>query len=113
MKSARFASITALAALTVSLVAAPIALADPDPDLTPARSFVLDCGADGSYTVVFVESNLGTFHVTGNSNSIFQSTSLSIEGVLLFAEPGFGTNGRPEVTCSFVGAVTGRHFTVT
>ena len=113
MRSARIASISALVALTASLIAAPIASADPNPDIAPARSFVLDCGADGSYTVVFVESNLGTFHLTGDSKSIFQSTSLTIEGVLIFAEPGFGQNGRPQVTCTFVGVLTGRLFTVT
>lgn len=113
MQLARTLSLAAPLALGAALIAAPMALADPNPDLTPARSFILDCGADGSYSVVFVESNLGTFHVTGDSRSIFQSTSLTIEGVLIFSEPGFGQNERPELTCTFVGASTGRHFMVT
>ena len=80
---------------------------------TPARSFNLDCGSAGTFPVVFVESHLGTFHVTGDSRQIFQSTSLTIEGTLIFAEPGFNRNQRPELTCTFIGVVTGRQFTVT
>ena len=99
------------AALTLAL--AGVASADPDPDLTPARSFTLDCGSAGTFQVVFVESNLGTFHVTGDSTSIFQATSLTIDGTLVAAEPGFNRNGLPQLTCTFTGAATGRHFTVT
>jgi hypothetical protein len=49
----------------------------------------------------------------GDSTSIFQSTSLTIDGQLIFAEPGFIQNGQPQLTCTFIGAITGRHFTVT
>jgi hypothetical protein len=100
---------------TAALVfgAAQVAIADPNPDLTGAKSFDLDCGSAGSFPVVFVESHLGTFHVTGDSTSIFQSTSLAIDGTLIFAAPGRNHNGLPELSCSFVGVVTGRHFTVT
>ena len=93
--------------------AAQAASADPNPDITRAKSFNLDCGSAGAFPVIFVESHLGTFHVTGDSTSIFQSTSLTIEGPLIFAEPGSNHNGLPELTCSFIGVVTGRHFTVT
>jgi hypothetical protein len=89
------------------------ARADPDPDLAPAKSFDLNCGDAGVFHVVFVESNLGTFHVVDGSTSIFQSTSLTIDGQLIFAEPGVGHNNRPQLTCTFTGAITGRHFTVT
>jgi hypothetical protein len=100
------------AGFLVGVGAAP-ASADPNPDLTPAKSFDLNCGGAGTFTVVFVESNLGTFHVVGGSTSIFQSTSLTIDGQLIFAEPGFIQNGQPQLTCTFIGAITGRHFTVT
>jgi hypothetical protein len=90
----------------------PHAAADPNPDLANAKHFVLDCGAAGRFDVVFVESGLGTFHVT-DGTGIFQSTSLAIDGVLIAAEPGFLKNGRGQVTCTFVGVVTGRQFTVT
>ncbi|HEX7949400.1 MAG TPA: hypothetical protein VF494_03555 [Candidatus Limnocylindrales bacterium] len=96
-----------------ALAAAPGASADPGTDLPGAKSFDLDCGADGTYPVVFVESNLGAFHVTGDSTRIFQSTSLTIEGNLIFAEPGFDRNGRAQLHCSFHGVVTGRLFEVT
>lgn len=89
------------------------ASADPNPDFARAKSFDLNCGDAGTFPVVFVESHLGTFHVLGNSTSIFQSTSLTIEGQLIFAEPGFSQNKRDQLTCSFIGVVTGRHFTVT
>jgi hypothetical protein len=102
-----------LAALALVLSMPSTAAADPNPDLTPARSFNLDCGSAGTFPVVFVESHLGTFHVTGDSRQIFQSTSLTIEGTLIFAEPGFNRNQLPELTCTFIGAATGRHFTVT
>jgi hypothetical protein len=103
------ALVAALALLSIPSIAA----ADPNPDLTPARTFNLDCGTAGTFPVVFVESNLGTFHVTGDSTQIFQSTSLTIEGTLIFAEPGFNKNQLPQLTCTFIGVVTGRHFTVT
>jgi hypothetical protein len=105
--------IAALAGSVAALGAPQVAAADPNPDLTPARSFNLDCGTAGTFPVVFVESHLGTFHVTGDSTSIFQSTSLTIDGTLIFAEPGFNQNGTQELTCTFIGVVTGRHFTVT
>jgi hypothetical protein len=105
--------IAGLAASALLLGFPQVATADPNPDLTPGKSFNLDCGSAGTFPVVFVESNLGTFHVTGDSTSIFQSTSLTIEGNLIFAEPGSSHNGLPELTCTFTGALTGRHFTVT
>jgi hypothetical protein len=89
------------------------ASADPNPDLAGAKSFDLNCGDAGTFPVVFVESHLGTFHVLGDSTSIFQSTSLTIDGQLIFAEPGFSQNERDQLTCSFIGALSGRHFTVT
>ena len=101
-----------LVALALGFGVASAASADPNPDLTPARSFNLDCGSAGVFPVVFVESHLGTFHVV-DSTSIFQSTSLTIDGTLIFAEPGFSSNGLTELTCTFIGVVTGRHFTVT
>jgi len=103
---------TGLVGLALGFGMASAATADPNPDLTPAKSFNLDCGSAGVFPVVFVESNLGTFHVV-DSTSIFQSTSLTIDGTLIFAEPGFTQNGLPELTCTFIGALTGRHFTVT
>jgi len=96
-----------------SLAVAPRVAADPDPDFDRAKHFDLDCGAAGTFDVVFVESHLGTFHVLGDSTRIFQSTSLTIEGELIFATPGFDANGRDLLTCTFIGAATGRHFTVT
>jgi hypothetical protein len=105
--------IVSLASLLLTAGLCPsVASADPNPDLTPAREFPIDCGDAGTYKVVFVESHLGTFHVI-DSTSIFQSTSLTIEGELIFAEPGFTRNGRDQVTCTFTGASTGRQFIVT
>lgn len=104
--------IAAVATLLLAL-GAPQASADPDPDFTPAKSFNLDCGSAGTFPVAFVESNLGTFHVQGDSTSIFQTTSLTIDGRLIFAEPGFDHNNRNQLTCTFIGVVTGRHFIVT
>src|SRR5215217_4599687 len=100
-----------LAMAIAAAVAAP-ALADPDPDLTGAKSFDLNCDSAGTYAVVFVESGLGTFHVTGDSTAIFQSKSLSIDGQLIRTTPGFEPNGRTLVTCTFTGALTGRLFEV-
>jgi hypothetical protein len=97
----------------VTAAGASTVYADPDPDLAPARTFALDCGTAGVFQVVFVESGLGTFHVVGDSSSIFQTTSLTIEGVLVRAVPGFSKNGIAQLTCSFTGVTTGRHFTVT
>jgi hypothetical protein len=105
-------AVIGLAGLALSFGIASSAAADPNPDLTPARSFNLDCGTAGIFPVVFVESNLGTFHVVGTT-SIFQSTSLTIDGTLIFAEPGSDRNAVAELTCGFVGVLTGRHFTVT
>ena len=51
--------------------------------------------------------------MVSDSTRIFQSTSLTIERQLIFAEPGFTQNGRVQLTCTFVGVATGRHFTVT
>jgi hypothetical protein len=107
------------AVLTIALTLLPLAFgvgpasADPNPDFARAKTFDLNCGEAGTFRVVFVESHLGTFHVLGDSTSIFQSTSLTIEGQPIFAEPGFSRNGRDQLTCTFIGAVTGRHFTVT
>ena len=67
--------------------------ADPNPGVAGARTFDLNCGDTGTFRVVFVESHLGTFHVVGGSTSIFQSTSLTIEGEPIFAEPGPATMG--------------------
>jgi len=101
-----------LVASLAATLGAPLVSADPNPDLTGARSFELDCGTAGTYSVVFVESGLGTFHVVGDTR-IFQSTSLTIEGQLIRSEPGFAHNGISQLTCSFIGALTGRLFTVT
>ena len=87
--------------------------ADPNPDVAGAKTFDLNCGDTGTFRVVFVESHLGTFHVVGESTSIFQSTSRTIDGEPIFAEPGPSKNGRAELSCTFTGALTGRHFTVT
>jgi hypothetical protein len=87
--------------------------ADPNPDVAGAKAFDLNCGDTGTFRVVFVESHLGAFHVVGESTSIFQSTSLTIEGEPIFAEPGSSKNGRAELSCRFVGTLTGRLFTVT
>jgi len=104
---------TLLVGLACAGALATPAIADPDPDLTPARSFDLDCGAAGIYPVTFVESGLGTFHVTGDSTAIFQSTSLTIEGQLIRTTPGLGLSRHRQLTCTFIGVLTGRRFTVT
>jgi hypothetical protein len=106
--------LAALVAVTAAAILLPAsALADPNPDLTGAKSFDLNCGSAGTYSVVFVESGLGTFHVTGDSTAIFQSKSLSIEGQLVSSTPGFDLNGHTLLTCTFKGVLTGRLFEVT
>src|SRR5262245_15947313 len=94
---------TGLVALVRGFGVASGAIADPNPDINPnASGFNLDCGSAGVFPVAFVESHLGTFHVVG-STSIFQSSSLTIDGTLIFAKPGFSNNDQPELTCTFIG----------
>ena len=105
--------LSVIAAIGIAAAVSAPALADPDPGLTGAKGFDLNCGSAGTYAVVFVESGLGTFHVTGDSTAIFQSKSLSIDGALVRTTRGFDANGRTLVTCTFTGALTGRLFKVT
>ena len=106
----------AVAGLALAISAAPAANADPDPDLLVP--FTLDCGSAGSFAVaVHAYAPLPKPIFVLDDTRVFRISSLSIAevngGAPLFLAPGLLASAVPQLTCHFVGTLTGRHFTVT
>lgn len=91
-----------------------VSAAPPEETLTP---FTLDCGSSGSFQVGVHQGGFAKPIFVLNDNKLFRVSSLAIEevnnGEPIFNAPGLIKSDIDQLTCHFVGAQTGRHFTVT
>jgi hypothetical protein len=106
-------TIIALAASIAAL--APVSPAFADPDNGHTLHIVLDCGAQGSVDAVFELSSSDAFHVVGmSSNFLWKSLDfVTPDGQTGRIERGVQGQGHDLVTCTYVGAVSGNHYTAT
>jgi hypothetical protein len=109
--------VTGLIALT--LAAGVAASADPagaDPANANTLHITLDCGTQGSIDAVFELSSSDSFHVVSfGSNFLWKTlayvTPTGQSGVI---DRGIEGGGHKDlVTCTYIGAVSGNHYTVT
>jgi hypothetical protein len=109
----RHAVIALIAALTLMGIAAAPAAADPANKNT--LSFTLTC-PNGSVTAVFELSSSDSFHIVQfSSNFLWKSLDyVTPDGQSGRIERGINGGGHSElVTCTYIGAVSGNHYTVT
>jgi hypothetical protein len=91
--------------LTVVVMGAPVASADPSPDLTPSREMVISC--DGGDHDVYVLN--GGIHLVEN-NSMFLPKVVWVNGNLVVKNNGVEKNALDEVTCEWT-TLSGRNIT--
>jgi hypothetical protein len=97
--------------LALIVMSAPVALADPDPDLTPSRETVISCN-DGDHAVYVLN---GGIHLVEN-NSMFLPKVVYVNGNLVVKNNGFEQNSVDNAECSWT-TLSGRsvvafgHFT--
>lgn len=79
--------------------------------------FTLNCGSAGSFEVGVHTGGFAKPIFILNDNRVFRVSSLAIEevnnGEPIFNAPGLFKSNVEQLTCHFIGAETGRHFTVT
>lgn len=91
--------------LTIMVVAAPVASADPKPDLTPSREMVISCD-DGNHAVFVLN---GGIHLV-EGNSMFVPKVVWVNGNLVVRNPGVEKNALDEVMCAWT-TLSGRSVT--
>ena len=100
------------AAATLLVLAAGPAAADPANKNT--LSFTLNCGSAGTVDAVFERSSSDSFHIVG-SNFLWKSLDyVTPDGQSGRIERGINGEGHSGlVTCTYIGALSGNHYTVT
>lgn len=93
----------ALFALTVLLIGAPAASADPHPDLTPSREMVIHCD-DGDHNVFVLN---GGIHLV-DGNGMFLPKVVFVNGNLVVKNNGFEQNSVDDAECSWT-TLSGRN----
>ena len=102
------------AAATLLVLAAGPATADPGNQNT--LSFTLNCGSAGTVDAVFELSSSDSFHIVQfSSNFLWKSLDyVTPDGQSGRIERGINGEGHSGlVTCTYIGAVSGNHYTVT
>jgi hypothetical protein len=102
------------AAATLLVLAAGPAAADPGNKNT--LSFTLDCGSAGTVDAVFERSSSDSFHIVQiSSNFLWKSLDyVTPDGQTGRIERGINGGGHSSlVTCTYTGALSGNHYTVT
>ena len=102
------------AAATLLVLAAGPAAADPGNQNT--LSFTLNCGSAGTVDAVFELSSSDSFHIVRfSSNFLWKSLDyVTPDGQTGRIERGINGGGHSGlVTCTYTGAVSGNHYTVT
>ncbi|HEV8572066.1 MAG TPA: hypothetical protein VGR49_03310 [Actinomycetota bacterium] len=106
----RFFGIASLA-VAIVVMGAPVAWADPDPDLTPSREMVIHCD-DGDHEVVVLN---GGIHLV-DGNGMFLPKVVWVNGNLVVKNNGVEQNAIDDAECSWT-TLSGRsivalgHFT--
>jgi hypothetical protein len=91
--------------LALVVLGAPVASADPHPDLTPSREMVISCD-DGDHPVYVLN---GGIHLVEN-NSMFLPKVVYVNGTLVVKNNGAEKNSVADATCSWTTA-SGRSIT--
>ncbi|MGH2683319.1 MAG: hypothetical protein ACRDIX_08820 [Actinomycetota bacterium] len=91
--------------LALVVLGAPVASADPHPDLTPSREMVISCD-DGDHSVYVLN---GGIHLVEN-NSMFAPKVVWVNGTLVVKNPGVEKNALDEVMCAWT-TLSGRSIT--
>lgn len=91
--------------LAIVAVTAPVASADPAPDLTPSREMVIACD-DGDHDVYVLN---GGIHLV-EGNSMFVPKVVWVNGNLVVKNHGVEKNALDEVTCEWT-TLSGRNIT--
>ena len=109
--------LTGLAALALAVgIAVSAAPAGADPANSNTLNITLDCGTQGSIDAVFELSSSDSFHVVSFSSNFLWKTLAYVtpggqSGVI---DRGIEGGGHKDlVTCTYIGAVSGNHYTVT
>jgi hypothetical protein len=114
MRRVALTLVTALTlAVALSIAAAP---AGADPANANTLHITLDCGTAGTLDAVFELSSSDSFHVVSMSSNFLWKTLAYVtptgqSGVI---DRGIEGGGHKDlVTCTYIGAVSGNHYTVT
>jgi hypothetical protein len=91
--------------LTMVVMGAPVASADPKPDLTPSREMVISC-EDGAHDVYVLN---GGIHLVEN-NSMFLPKVVWVNGNLVVKNHGVEKNALDDQMCSWT-TLSGRSVT--
>jgi hypothetical protein len=109
--------LTLLAALVLGVgLAVSAAPAGADPANGNTLHITLDCGSAGTLDAVFELSSSDSFHVVSMSSNFLWKTLAYVtptgqSGVI---DRGIEGGGHKDlVTCTYIGAVSGNHYTVT
>ncbi len=106
-----------LATLTLAVgLAVSAAPASADPANANTLHITLDCGSAGTLDAVFELSSSDSFHVVSMSSNFLWKTLAYVtptgqSGVIDRGIEGSGHKNL--VTCTYIGAVSGNHYTVT
>jgi hypothetical protein len=114
MRRVALTLVTALTlAVALSIATAP---AGADPANANTLHITLDCGTAGTLDAVFELSSSDSFHVVSMSSNFLWKTLAYVtptgqSGVI---DRGIEGGGHKDlVTCTYIGAVSGNHYTVT
>jgi hypothetical protein len=111
----RRAVLTLVTALTMGLAMAA-APANADPANANTLHITLDCGSSGTLDAVFELSSSDSFHVVSMSSNFLWKTLAYVtpSGESGVIDRGIEGGGHKNlVTCTYIGAVSGNHYTVT
>ena len=109
--------VTLIAALALAVgIAVSAAPAGADPANANTLHITLDCGPAGTLDAVFELSSSDSFHVVSMSSNFLWKTLAYVtptgqSGVIDRGIEGGGHKSL--VTCTYIGAVSGNHYTVT
>jgi hypothetical protein len=113
----RRAVVTGLIALALAAeVAVSAGPAGADPANANTLHITLDCGTQGSIDAVFELSSSDSFHVVSfGSNFLWKTLAyVTPSGQSGVIDRGIEGGGHKDlVTCTYIGAVSGNHYTVT
>jgi hypothetical protein len=113
----RLVVLTLVAALVLGAgLAASAAPASADPANANTLHITLDCGSSGTLDAVFELSSSDSFHVVSMSSNFLWKTLAFVTptGETGVIDRGIEGGGHKNlVTCTYIGAVSGNHYTVT
>jgi hypothetical protein len=104
----------AATAIAAGLIAASAGMVGAHPDNDHTLRFVLTCD-DGHVWTASINGGSSSFHLDGGQMFVWKQidyvTPDDVSGSISHGSQGF--SGAPTVTCTYIGALSGNHYTVT